>query len=162
MYSEQESFLQTLPCESINQRSDFELQQIKKKKLLEKLKNEKFQSMKGSTTIIDKIKKQRETYESKLGDQKDKIIFKQQRLVKQLDQENEQLAKENDQLRTTLCNVKSERDLLADKAIELKYQTDSLRDQLKLSQAHSVKILNDLKESKQDLLKISRISICKK
>ena len=149
MNFEHESTLQTLRCESINQVPDFELQQAKKRKLLEKLKNEKFQSMKGSSAIIDKIKKQREMHENRIGDQKDKIIYKQQRIVKQLDQENEQLTNENVELKTKLCNVKNERDQLAEKAIELKEQTDSLRVQLKVSQTYTSTILNDLKNSRK-------------
>ena len=41
MYFNDQSILHTLPCESIYQVPDFEKQEVKKRKLLEKIKNEK-------------------------------------------------------------------------------------------------------------------------
>ncbi|CAF1144791.1 unnamed protein product [Brachionus calyciflorus] len=155
MEYQEESILRSLPCESLNQ-EDLEAKQIKKRKLLEKLKHERFESMKGSSVILDKIKKQRESFESRIMDNKERIIFKQQRLVKQLNHENEKLIQENSNLKSDLIQANHDKEILEIQSQELNEQNECLKEQLKISQSYSIKTLHELKESKQDLLKLSR------
>ncbi|RNA42910.1 hypothetical protein BpHYR1_039432 [Brachionus plicatilis] len=138
---EQDSSLKTLPCDSINQCCDLER---KKKKLLEKLKKEKLQNMKGSSSILDKLKEQRQSYENRLTDQKEKIIYKQHLLVKKLNTENQIL---NEQ------KTHFEQELVSSNVSE---QNKSLKDQLKKSQSISSKMLTDLKNSRKEIYNLTK------
>ena len=139
---EQESSLKSLPCDSINQKCDYER---KKKKLLEKLSQDKFQNMKGSSAILEKLQKQRQNYQDRLIDQKEKIIYRQQLVVKKLNLENQTLSEQNTKLESKLISTNDQNRLLLSRFNQLNDQNKSLKDQLKKSQSISSSILTDLK-----------------
>lgn len=139
---DQESSLKSLPCDSINQKCDINL---KKKKLLEKLSQDKFQNMKGSSAILEKLHKQRQDFQDRLVDQKEKIIYKQQLVVKKLNSENQILNEQKIKLQSKLALTNDKNDLLLSKYNQINDQNKSLKDQLKKSQSISSSILTDLK-----------------
>ncbi|CAF1089705.1 unnamed protein product, partial [Brachionus calyciflorus] len=75
---------------------------------------------------------------------------------KQLNQENEKLIQENSNLKSDLIQFNTDREIFEKQNQQLNEQNVCLKEQLKISQSYSIKILHELKESKQHLLKLSR------
>lgn len=148
------SCLKTNSCETVNSEKNI----CKKRKLIESLKSNRFESLKGSEFLIQKIKNQREVMNKRESDstETEKLILKQQHVIQKLNQENKILIDQNDQLNVELESNYSEILLIQSENEQLKQQNENLRNQLTVSQSYSVNMLQELKSSQKTLISISR------
>lgn len=159
-FSEQ-SILKTLPCVSLEPLETSQDNVYKKKaKLIEALKKDKFQNMKGSNSILDKIKQHRENIQNKnstkSSNELNNVIQKQHQVVMQLNQENVSLIKSNSQFKQQIISTNSAKEIVESQNIDLVDQNKCLKDQLSVSQKYSLKVLKDLKESRKEIVKMSQ------
>jgi hypothetical protein len=124
----------------------------KKRKIVEVLRSNKFENLKGSQTLLDKIKKQRssliehsndsstdfttaasekkqqqESQSSDEGTLLRQLLMKQQSVLNQLNDENVQLIQENGRYRCELSSTRIERDLAHTLNSELKRENRTLK-----------------------------------
>ena len=129
-------------------------QSLKKQKIIENLKNSKFANLKGSSSLMQKLQKQRNSKDnaSKHSDRVEEesrtemleIIDKQQKIVSQLNEENIELIYRNDLMRQNCINYNESVQDLKSQNNDLKDRNESLKKQLLISQNNCSQSLKEL------------------
>lgn len=130
--------------ESINQKT-LDQQVIKKQKIMSRLKESSFSSMKGSSTLMEKLNKQRlAKQQMKDSEEVNTIIQKQQSIVMQLNDENIKLIEENTRLKHMADYREEQMNQLVTENLDIIEQNSSLKKQLSIAQKNSSRRLKDL------------------
>ncbi len=119
---------------------------VKKQRILDRLKSAPLSGLKGTEKLLEKLKSQR--CAKKLSEV-DVIIEKQQILVRQLNQENLRLMKDNQDLKQKLDICDWDLLCLAQGNSELHQRNESLKEQLRVSQNICSRNLRELHENRK-------------
>jgi len=126
-------------------------QEQKKQKILDRLRTGPLSSLKGADKLLEKLKAQRS---AKKSAEVSEILEKQQRLVRQLNEENLILIEKNQELKQKLDNCDWDLLCLAQGNTELQQQNESLKQQLLISQNNCSRSLKELYVTRNFIKKI--------
>lgn len=120
---------------------------LKKKAILESLKQKPFSEQKSSSKLLETIQKQKSGLKNQ--EQAYSLLVKQRDVVMRLDHENIQLIDQNKILANNL--VANETKLFTSKKVngELREQNESLKQQLLISQMNCAKMVSELNRIKR-------------
>lgn len=142
---------------------NIEKQSLKKQKIIDNLKNSKFANLKGSSSLMQKLHKQRNdsaTKHEKVVEEASKtemlrIIDKQQRIVSQLNDENIELIRRNKLMRPNCINYNANIHDLTGQNNDLKERNESLKKQLLISQNNCSQSLKELQAARYHIKYLS-------
>lgn len=120
---------------------------LKKKAILEGLKQRPFSEQKSSSILLETIQKQKSGFKNQ--EQAYSLLVKQRDVVMRLDHENIQLIDQNKTLTNNL--VANETKLFTSQKVngELREQNESLKQQLLISQMNCAKMVSELNRIKR-------------
>ena len=125
---------------------------LKKQKIIDRMKQAQFSTLKGSSSLMEKLQKQRSSMKTRQEHTNNKqmfqIIQKQQTLVTELNVENLELIQQNTGLKEHLnCYDVNYRNLLKQNR-DLSTQNSSLKYQLLISQNNCAQSLKELQSAR--------------
>lgn len=125
-----------------------QVRMLKKQKIMDRMKQAQFSTLKGSSTLMDKLQKQRSAIKTRQDEPNNKnmfkIIQKQQTLVNELNSENLELIQQNKVLEEQLNNYDLNYGHLLEQNNDLSTQNSSLKYQLLVSQNNCAQSLKEL------------------
>lgn len=125
---------------------------LKKQKIMDRMKQAQFSTLKGSSNLMEKLQRQRSAMKRRQEETDSKnmfqIIQKQQTLVTELNSENLELIQENEELKKHLNNYDLKYRHLLEQNKDLNTQNSSLKYQLLVSQNNCAQSLKELQSAR--------------
>lgn len=134
-----------------------QVRMLKRQKILDRMKQSQFSSLKGSSTLMDKLQKQRSAMKTRQDNlNMFNIIKKQQALVTELNSENLELIQQNTELKEHLNTYDKKYNQLIDQKNDLNTQNVSLKYQLLISQNNCAQSLKELQSARLCIKSLSK------
>lgn len=140
---------QSSPTKTQRTEPNDQVKMLKKQKILDRMKQSQFSSLKGSSTLMEKLQKQRSAMKTRQENQDMfNIIKKQQALVTELNSENLELIQQNTEFNEHLNTYDTNYKQLLNQNNDLVTQNVSLKYQLLISQNNCAQSLKELQSAR--------------